>query len=50
MHPHDRLFLKLQSDAGGKNFMEELNPDSLEVVTLCGVGATIGETRSDISD
>ena len=29
---YDRLFLDAQPDAGGKDFMESLNPDSLKVV------------------
>jgi glutaminyl-tRNA synthetase len=30
---YDRLFLDPQPDAGGKDFLENLNPDSLKVVT-----------------
>jgi len=30
---YDRLFLDAQPDAGGKDFIERLNPDSLKVVT-----------------
>jgi glutaminyl-tRNA synthetase len=30
---YDRLFLDAQPDAGGKDFLESLNPDSLKVVT-----------------
>ena len=30
---YDRLFTDLQPDAGGKNFLDALNPDSLKVVT-----------------
>lgn len=30
---YDRLFLDAQPDAGGKDFIEDLNPDSLKVVT-----------------
>jgi glutaminyl-tRNA synthetase len=30
---YDRLFLDPQPDAGGKDFLESLNPDSLKVVT-----------------
>ena len=30
---HDRLFTDPQPDAGGKNFLDALNPDSLKVVT-----------------
>jgi glutaminyl-tRNA synthetase len=30
---YDRLFLDAQPDAGGKDFIEALNPDSLKVVT-----------------
>jgi glutaminyl-tRNA synthetase len=30
---YDRLFLDSQPDAGGKDFLESLNPDSLKVVT-----------------
>ena len=30
---YDRLFLDAQPDAGGKDFIESLNPDSLKVIT-----------------
>jgi glutaminyl-tRNA synthetase len=30
---YDRLFTEAQPDAGGKDFIESLNPDSLQVVT-----------------
>ena len=30
---YDRLFLDAQPDAGGKDFLESLNPDNLKVVT-----------------
>ena len=30
---YDRLFSDPQPDAGGKNFLDALNPDSLKVVT-----------------
>ena len=30
---YDRLFKDAQPDAGGKDFLESLNPDSLKVVT-----------------
>ena len=30
---YDRLFLEAQPDAGGKDFIESLNPNSLKVVT-----------------
>ena len=30
---YDRLFLDAQPDAGGKDFLESLNPNSLKVVT-----------------
>ena len=30
---YDRLFMDAQPDAGGKDFLESLNPDSLKVVT-----------------
>jgi glutaminyl-tRNA synthetase len=30
---YDRLFTDPQPDAGGKNFLDALNPDSLQVVT-----------------
>jgi glutaminyl-tRNA synthetase len=30
---YDRLFLEAQPDAGGKDFIEGLNPNSLKVVT-----------------
>jgi glutaminyl-tRNA synthetase len=31
---YDRLFTDPQPDAGGKNFLEALNPDCLKVVTF----------------
>jgi len=30
---YDRLFTEAQPDAGGKDFLESLNPDSLKIVT-----------------
>jgi glutaminyl-tRNA synthetase len=33
VHLYDRLFLDPQPDAGGKDFLAALNPDSLKVVT-----------------
>ncbi len=30
---YDRLFLDAQPDAGGKDFIESLNPNSLRVIT-----------------
>jgi glutamyl/glutaminyl-tRNA synthetase len=30
---YDRLFLDAQPDAGGKDFLESLNPNSLKVIT-----------------
>jgi glutaminyl-tRNA synthetase len=30
---YDRLFLSAQPDAGGKDFLEDINPDSLKVIT-----------------
>ena len=30
---YDRLFLDAQPDAGGKDFIESLNPNSLKVIT-----------------
>ncbi|MET0519551.1 MAG: glutamine--tRNA ligase, partial [Burkholderiaceae bacterium] len=42
---YDRLFTEAQPDAGGRDFLEVLNPDSLRVVqaylepSLAGVGA-----------
>ena len=32
-HLHDRLFTDPQPDAGGKNFLDALKPDSLKVET-----------------
>ena len=32
---YDRLFNDVAPDAGGKDYMESLNPDSLEVLTGC---------------
>lgn len=33
MRLYDRLFTDPQPDAGGKNFLDALNPDSQKVVT-----------------
>ncbi len=33
MRPYDRLFCGVHSDAGGKDFLHSLNPDSQKVVT-----------------
>lgn len=33
VHLHNRLFSDPQPDAGGKDFIEALNPDSLKVMT-----------------
>jgi glutaminyl-tRNA synthetase len=30
---YDRLFVEAHPDEGGKDFLQSLNPDSLEVVT-----------------
>jgi glutaminyl-tRNA synthetase len=45
---YDRLFTDPQPDAGGKDFMQALNPNALEVVTAYlepGMAATLAEQR-----
>ena len=43
---YDRLFLDAQPDAGGKDFLESLNPDSLKVVTAF-VEPSLAQARPD---
>jgi glutaminyl-tRNA synthetase len=43
---YDRLFTDPQPDAGGKDFIEALNPESLKVVTAY-VEPSLGNTRPD---
>ena len=43
---YDRLFLDAQPDAGGKDFIESLNPDSLKVVTAF-VEPSLAKARPD---
>ena len=43
---YDRLFLEAQPDAGGKDFIESLNPNSLKVVTAI-VEPSLANARPD---
>ncbi|ABD69551.1 glutaminyl-tRNA synthetase [Rhodoferax ferrireducens T118] len=43
---YDRLFLEAQPDAGGKDFIEALNPNSLKVVTAF-VEPSLASARAD---
>ena len=43
---YDRLFTDPQPDAGGKNFLDALNPDSLKVVTAV-VEPSLAAARPD---
>jgi len=43
---YDRLFLDAQPDAGGKDFIESLNPDSLKVVTAI-VEPSLAQAKPD---
>ena len=43
---YDRLFLDAQPDAGGKDFIESLNPNSLKVVTAF-VEPSLAKARPD---
>lgn len=43
---NDRLFLEAQPDAGGKDFIESLNPTSLRVVTAM-VEPSLAAARAD---
>lgn len=45
---YDRLFTDIAPDAGGKDFMESINPNSLEVVTGCKAEINLASPRSDI--
>ncbi|MCW2312218.1 hypothetical protein M2244_001959 [Rhodoferax antarcticus] len=42
---YDRLFLDAQPDAGGKDFIESLNPNSLKVVTAIVEPSLANATR-----
>jgi glutaminyl-tRNA synthetase len=43
---YDRLFLDPQPDAGGKDFIEALNPNSLKVVQA-KIEPSLGRARAD---
>ncbi len=42
---YDRLFTEEAPDAGGKDFLESINPDSLEIVTGCKGEVTLANAR-----
>jgi glutaminyl-tRNA synthetase len=44
---YDRLFLEAQPDAGGKDFIESLNPNSLKVVTAFVEPSLVGAKADD---
>ncbi|MCL4111498.1 UNVERIFIED_CONTAM: hypothetical protein GTU68_002282 [Idotea baltica] len=45
---YDRLFNDVAPDAGGKDYMESLNPDSLEVLTGCKAEVSLQAPRTDV--
>ena len=45
---YDRLFNDAAPDAGGKDFMKSINPDSLEVLTGCKAEMALQDPVSDI--
>lgn len=45
---YDRLFNDVAPDAGGKDYMQSLNPDSLEVLTGCKGEVSLQAARTDI--
>jgi glutaminyl-tRNA synthetase len=45
---YDRLFNEVAPDAGGKDFMEFINPDSLEVLTGCKAEIGLQDPMSDM--
>ena len=46
---YDNLFSDAAPDAGGKNFLDCLNPDSLEVLTDCKLEASLAGAQSPAS-
>lgn len=45
---YDRLFDDIAPDAGGKDFMQSLNPNSLDVLTGCKGEVSLKEPETDI--
>jgi len=45
---YDRLFNDAAPDAGGKDFMESINPKSLEVLTGCKAEMGLQDPVSDV--
>ena len=45
---YDRLFNEVAPDAGGKDFMESVNPESLEVLTGCKAEIALQDPISDV--
>ncbi len=45
---YDRLFNEVAPDAGGKDFMESVNPESLKVLTGCKAEIALQDPVSDI--
>lgn len=44
---YDRLFTDEAPDAGGKNFLESINPDSLEILTGCKAEISLADATID---
>jgi glutaminyl-tRNA synthetase len=44
---YDRLFTDEAPDAGGKNFLESINPDSLEILTGCKAEISLADATLD---
>ena len=45
---YDRLFTDIAPDAGGKDYMESINPQSLEVITGCKAELNLADPKTDI--
>ncbi|HIQ14348.1 MAG TPA: glutamine--tRNA ligase/YqeY domain fusion protein [Leucothrix sp.] len=48
VHLYDRLFTDMAPDAGGKDFMAFVNPESLNIVSGCKAEVNLAEPRKDI--
>jgi len=45
---YDRLFTEEAPDAGGKDFMASINPDSLKIISGCKAEVTLADAASDL--
>lgn len=45
---YDRLFNDIAPDAGGKDFMQHINPESLEVLTGCKAEISLQDPKTDV--